>query len=333
MSGSSKISRRQLVAGFVGLGAELLGRRVMAQSPRLIKIGALTESWGPTPAIVGLRDALIEMRYRENDDFVIGIRFTEGNPAELPTAAKQLVERGADILVTGGGGEHEATALQAAAAGRIPIVFMGGSDPVRAGLVKSLPRPGGNVTGIADLDVELAPKRLEILRDLVPGLKRVLFTYAVADPLMMAQLEGYRQAARRLDLILVERPVHTHAEAQAALSNVQKTEARGILSPRYLSLNIPGFIVEAGLREKIPTMLHASFHVEQGGLASYAADLYQLGRQTARLVERIMKGAKPADIPVERTTRFELVINRKTATTLGLRIPPEVQLRVDRFIE
>jgi putative tryptophan/tyrosine transport system substrate-binding protein len=98
-------------------------------------------------------------------------------------------------------------------------------------------------------------------------------------------------------------------------------------------LNIPGFIVEAGLREKIPTMLHASFHVEQGGLASYAADLYQVGRQTARLVERIMKGAKPADIPVERTTRFELVVNRRTATTLGLTIRSEVLLRVDRFIE
>ena len=94
---------------------------------------------------------------------------------------------------------------------------------------------------------------------------------------------------------------------------MQKRDVGAILSPRYLSLNIPGFIVEAGLREKIPTMLHAAFHVEQGGLASYAADLYQLGRQTTRLVERIIKGAKPAGIPVERTTRFELVVNRRTA--------------------
>jgi ABC-type uncharacterized transport system substrate-binding protein len=328
----TNVSRRQLVAGFVVVGAELLGRGVMAQSGRLVKIGALTESWGPTPAIVGLRDGLIEMGYRENDDFVIGVRFTEGRPAELPTAARQLVERGANILVTGGGGEHEAKALQAAT-DRIPIVFMGGSDPVRAGLVQSLARPGGNVTGVADLDVELAPKRLEILRELVPGLKRVLFTYAAGDPLIVSQLDVYRQAARRLGLTLVERPVHSQPEAQTVLSSVQKTEVGGILSPRYLSLNIPGFIVEAGLRERIPTMLHASFHVEQGGLASYAADLSQLGRQTARLVERIMKGAKPTDIPVERTTRFELVVNRRTATTLGLTIRPEVLLRVDRFIE
>jgi len=328
----TNVSRRQLLAGFVVAGAELLGRGVMAQSRRLVKIGALTESWGPTPAIVGLRDGLIDLGYRENDHFVVGIRFTEGKRAELPIAARQLVERGADILVTGGGGAYEARALQAAT-GRIPIVFMSGSDPVRAGLVQSLARPGGNVTGIADLDVELAPKRLEILRELVPGLKRVFLAYAAGDPFMVSELDGYREAARRLGMTLVERPVHTQAEAQTALSSVQKTEVGAILSPRYLSLNIPGFIVEAGLREKIPTMLHASFHVEQGGLASYAADLYQLGRQAARLVERIMKGAKPAEIPVERTTRFELVVNRKTATTLGLRIPPEIVLRVDRFIE
>lgn len=328
----TNVCRRQLLAGFVVAGAELLGRGVMAQSRRLVKIGALTESWGPTPAIVGLRDGLIDLGYRENDHFVVGIRFTEGRRAELPIAAKQLVERGADILVTGGGGAYEARALQAAT-GRIPIVFMSGSDPVRAGLIQSLARPGGNVTGIADLDVELAPKRLEILRELVPGLKRVFFAYAAGDPFMVSELDGYREAARRLGMTLVERPVHNQAEAQAALGSVQKTEVGAILSPRYLSLNIPGFIVETGLREKIPTMLHASFHVEQGGLASYAADLYQLGRQAARLVERIMKGAKPADIPVERTTRFELVVNRKTATTLGLRIPPEIGLRVDRFIE
>jgi putative ABC transport system substrate-binding protein len=328
----TSMSRRQLLAGVVVAGAELLGRGVMARSRRQVKIGALTESWGPTPAIVGLRDGLIDLGYRENDHFVVGIRFTEGKRDELPIAARQLVERGADILVTGGGGAYEARALQAAT-GRIPIVFMSGSDPVRAGLVQSLARPGGNVTGIADLDVELAPKRLEILRELVPGLKRVFFAYAAGDPFMVSELDGYREAARRLGMALVERPVHTQTEAQTALSSVQKTEVGAILSPRYLSLNIPGFIIEAGLREKIPTMLHASFHVEQGGLASYAADLYQLGRQAARLVERIMKGATPADIPVERTTRFELVLNRKTATTLGLRIPPEIVLRVDRFIE
>ena len=295
-------------------------------------IGALTESWGPTPGIIGLRDGLVALGYRENEDFVIGVRFTEGKPAELPAAARQLVERGAEILVTGGGGTSEAKAARAAT-DRIPIVFMSGSDPVRDGLVQSLARPGGNVTGVADLDVELLPKRLEIFRELVPGLKRVLFAYAAGDALIASHLDGYRVASRRLGLTLVERPVRSQAEAQSVLGSVRRTDVDGILSPRPLSLNIPGFIVEAGLRHKIPTMLHASFHVEQGGLASYAANLYELGRHAARLVERIMKGAKPSDIPVEQTTRFELVVNRKTATALGLTIPPEVLVRVDRFID
>jgi putative ABC transport system substrate-binding protein len=272
------------------------------------------------------------MGYRENDDFVIGVRFTEGRVSELPKAARQLVERGADILVTGGGGLNEAKAVHGAT-DRIPIVFMSGSDPVRAGLVQSLARPGGNVTGVADLDVELAPKRLEIFRDLVPQLKRVLFPYAAGEPLVNSQLDSYRQAAQRLGITLVERPVQTQAEARAALIGLQRTEVDGILSPRFLSLNIPGFIIEVGLQQGIPTMLHASFHVEQGGLASYAADLYHLGRQAARLVDRIIKGGKPAEIPVEQTTRFELVVNRRTAAALGLAIRPEILLRVDRFVD
>lgn len=316
-----------LVGAALGPGAALAQR---GTAPVLI--GALTESWGPTPAIIGLRDGLLAAGYRENQDFVIGIRFTEGRAAELPAAAKQLVDRGADILVTGGGGAQEAKAVQAAS-DRIPIVFMSGSDPVGTGLVRSLARPGGNITGVADLDVELAPKRLEIFRELVPGLRRVLFVYAAGDAFVLSQLDEYRKAAHRLGLTLVERPVHTQAEAQKALSSVSSTQVDGILSPRFLSLNIPGFIVEAGRRHKLPTMLHAAIFVEQGGLASYAADLYQLGQQAARLVERIMKGTKPADIPVERTTRFELVVNKTTATTLGLTIAPEVLLRVDRFVQ
>jgi putative ABC transport system substrate-binding protein len=186
---------------------------------------------------------------------------------------------------------------------------------------------------VADLDVELVPKRLEIFRELVPGLKRVLFPYDAGDPYAVSHLDRYREAARRLGLTLIERPVRTHGEARLVLDIVRKSEVDGILSPRFLSLNIPGFISEAGLRQSIPTMLHTSFHVEQDGLASYAANHYELGRHAARLVDRIIKGARPADIPVEQATHFELVINMKTARALGLAIPPSVLLRADRLIE
>lgn len=314
------------------LAGGLVDASAADQRGKPLLIGALTESWGPTPAIVGLRDGLVELGYRENEHFVLGVRFTQGSAEELPRAARQLVERGADILVTGGGGANEARALQQAT-DRIPIVFMSGSDPVGTGLVQSFARPGGNVTGVADLDVELAPKRLEIFRELVPGLKRVLFAYDTGDPHAVSQLDRYREAARRLGLMLIERSVRTQAEARLVFGSVQKSEVDGILSPRFLSLNIPGFIIEAGLRQSIPTMLHTSYFVEQGGLASYAANLYELGRHAARLVDRIIKGARPADIPVEQATRFELVINMKTAQALGLAIPRSVLLRADRVIE
>jgi putative ABC transport system substrate-binding protein len=330
-------SRFRSACQALGVALIVIGWGLVDGSPgqqrvKPVLIGALSESWGPTPGIVGLRDGLVGLGHRESEHFVIGVRFTEGNTDELPRAARQLVERGADILVTGGGGANEAKALQGAT-DRIPIVFLSGSDPVGTGLVQSVARPGGNVTGVADLDIELVPKRLEIFRELVPGLKRVLFAYDAGDPYAVSQLNRYRQAARRLGLSLIERPVHTQDEARAALGSVRKSEVDGILSPRFLSLNIPGFIIEAGLRQVIPTMLHASFHVEQGGLVSYAANLYELGRHAARLVDRIIKGARPADIPVEQATRFELVINMKTAKALGLAIPPSIVLRADRLIE
>ena len=319
-----------LALGAASVGAIGVGPSAAQRAP--VRIGALTEAWGPTPSIVGLRDGLVELGHRENEHFVIGVRFTGGDPAGLPAAARQLVERGADILVTGGGGVKEARALQLAT-DRIPIVFVSGSDPVGAGLVQSLAHPGGNVTGVADLDVALAPKRLEIFRELVPALRRVLFVYDDSDPFASSLLERQRDAARRLGLTLVEKPVRTQDEAQAVFAGVKKGEVDGILSPRFLSLNIPGFMVETGRQLGLPTMLHASYHVEQGGLASYAANLYQLGRQAARLVDRIVKGAKPADLPVEQTATFELVINLRTAQEIGLSVPPSVLLRADRLIQ
>jgi putative ABC transport system substrate-binding protein len=316
------------VLAFLGLSGDL----ATAQRPaRLVQIGALTESWGPTPAIIGLRDGLVALGYREDKDFTIGIRFTQGESGELLTAARELVRRGADIIVTTEGG-NTAKAAQLAT-DRIPIVFIGGGDPVELGLVKSLARPGGNLTGIASLDVELAPKRLEIFRELVPGLKRVLFVYDATGKDASEQLEPYRAASRSLGLTLVERPVRSQEEARAVISGLRKGEVDGIFAPRVLSLNIPGFIVSTAIKGAIPTMFQARFFAEQGGLASYGATDSELGRQAARLVDRILKGAKPADLPVEQPTKFELVINLNSARALGLTIPRPLLQRADQLIQ
>jgi putative ABC transport system substrate-binding protein len=233
-----------------------------------------------------------------------------------------------DILFTSN--PSAATAAQMAA-NRIPIVFAGGGDPVGQGLVQSFARPGGNITGVTNQDLELAPKRLEVFREIVPGLKRVLFPYDPTEAFSLEEAKVYRDAARRLGMVLVEKPVRSQEEAQATLGQIRKGEVDGILGPRSLSSNIPGFVLEATSERAIPTMFPDTWYVEhKGGLASYGPDFYASGRQAARLVDKILKGASPARIPVEVNTKLEFAINLKVARTLGLTIPPEVLFRADR---
>ena len=312
-------------------GAGLTGSVAEAQRTGPARIGVLTEAWGPTPQIVGLRDGLKELGYREEVDFTIGVRFTQGSSVELPAAARDLVRRGVDIIVAG----ETSNAAEAArnATDRIPIVFIGGGDPVGTGLVKSLARPGGNVTGIADLDIELVPKRMEIFREMVPGLKRVLFVYDATTAHAESVLRVHRDAAHRLGLTLVERPVRSQEEAKAAIVGARTRHGDGFFSPRVLSLNIPGFILDVAARGTAPTMFYSPYFPEQGALASYAVSQHELGRGAAGLVDKILKGARPADLPVQQPTKFELVINLKTARALGLTIPPALLLRADRVIE
>jgi putative ABC transport system substrate-binding protein len=295
-----------------------------------IKIGVLTPSWGPTPQVVGLRDSLLELGYREDEQFVLGIRFTQGDTASLSAAARELVRQEVDIIYTDGDDAAKAAQL---ATSRIPIVFAAArGDPLGLGLIQSFARPGGNITGITHLDLELSPKRLELFHEIIPGLKRVLFPYDPTDASARAAVRMYREAARHLGIVLIEHAVQTPEEAQATLAQVRKGEVDGILKPPPVSLNIPGFILETAGRQGIPTMFDAAFWAEQGGLASYGPDFYASGRQAARLVDKILKGMKPAEIPVEVNTRIEFVINLKVAKALGLTIAPEVLYRADRII-
>ena len=324
------LGRRPLLLGLGLAAAGVLARRALAQPPRLFKIGALTESWGPTPAMVGLRDGLQQLGHRENHDFAIGVRFTEGKATALPAAARDLVRHGVDLIMT----TDSVTAAKAAqvATKRIPIVFIGSGNPVEMGLVKSFARPGANVTGVADLDLELVPKRMEIFRELVPNLKRMLIAYDGTNPDVLALMIVHRAAAARLGLTLVERPLRSEEEARTVIAGFRKGAADGVFSLRFLTLNIPGFILEVA-PQVMPTMFHVPFFVERGGLASYSANTYELGRQAARIVDKIIKGAKPADLPVEQPTKFELVVNLKTAKTLGLVIPRTQLLQADRVIQ
>ena len=294
-----------------------------------IRIGALTGSWGPTPSIVALRDGLVKLGYREETDFVMGIRFTQGDVKAVPTAARELVEYGVDLIVTS---ENYAAKAAQIATTTIPIVFTVVDDPVGQGIIHSFARPGGNITGVTELAFELGPKRLEVFRDVVTGLRRVLFAYDATDSYAVAEAEIYRDAARRLGIKLVEKAIQMPEAARATITQVQQGEVDGILAPRCCSMNIPGFIMEVSKQQKIPTMFPDAFWVERGALASYGPDFADSGRMAARLVDKILRGAKPAELPVEVNSKIEFAISLPVAKTLGLNFSPEILYRADRVV-
>lgn len=299
----------------------------MGQNP--ILIGALNDSWGPTPAEVGLRDGLIELGYRENEHFVLGVRFTQGNTHELLEAARELVALGVNVLFTS---QPSAAVAALKATQQIPIVFTDVNDPVGLGLVQSYARPGGNLTGVTTLGFEIIPKSLELFQQMVPELKKVLFPYNPNHSYAAIEVKVLREAARQLGIDLIERPLLTQNEAQTAMAKVRQGDVDGIMLTRSLSLNIPGFVLETAAQQKIPAMFNTAFFTDRGGLASYAANFHESGRMAARLVDKIIKGENPANIPVEVNHKIEFVINLKTAKALGLTIDPIVLYQADRII-
>jgi ABC-type sugar transport system substrate-binding protein len=207
--GSPRTSRRRLRQCGLALLAFLVdasfhdGRAASAARTGSVRTGALTDSWGPTPQTVGLRDGLLALGYREGEQFAIGVRFTQGDPEALPAAAQDLVQSGVDVIFA-----VDANAARAAqmATSQIPIVFVSAvGDPVERGLVQSFARPGGNVTGVTGTDIELAAKRLELFKEMLPGLRRVLFLYNRNEGHAAETARVYRDGARQLGLVLVER--------------------------------------------------------------------------------------------------------------------------------
>jgi ABC-type uncharacterized transport system substrate-binding protein len=311
--------------GFHGAAADA------AERTGPVKIGALTQSWGATPQMVGLRDGLLALGYREGEQFVIGVRFTQGDPAALPAAARDLVQSGVDVIFPSDANSAKAAQM---ATNKIPIVFAAVvGDPVELGLVQSFARPGGNITGVTDGDLDLSAKRLELFKEMLPGLKRVLFPYHPNDGYAVKAARAYRDAARLLGLVLVEKPLRTEDEVRATLSALRPSEVDGIVAQSSLSLNIPGFVLDTASQRPIPTMFSGAFFVELGGLISYGSDFYGTGRQAARLVDKILRGEDPGRIPVEANPNIELAINVKTAKALKLVIPPSVLQRANRLIE
>jgi putative tryptophan/tyrosine transport system substrate-binding protein len=307
-----------------------------AQQPgKLFRIGFLDSSTASGNAVFldSFRQELSKLGWVEGKNLIIEYRFGENKGAERVSAlASELVRLHVDLIVASGAGPSIAAKN---ATTTIPIVMASASDPVAAGLVASLARPGGNVTGLASLSPELNTKRLEILKDAVPKLSRVGFLLAgvgIADDL---QLKEIRPAALSLKLTLEE--IETQADAKS-LERAFRTAKQKQVGAMMMMPTRPFFaerkrIIELAGKFRLPAIYSQKEYVDEGGLISYGNDFADGYRRIAYFVDRILKGAKPADLPVERPTKFEFIINLKAAKQIGLTIPPDVLARATKIIK
>jgi putative ABC transport system substrate-binding protein len=322
------IRRKAARAAFTVLGLVLVTHAFSAQpqSPqRVQRIGVLNEAWAANhPTVEGLRAGLRELGFEEGRDVVFDIRFTQGKPEATRIAAEELVKGGVDLNVTS---NESATQAAKNATKRIPIVFTLVGDPVLAGLLRSIARPGENLTGVSSLTTELAAKRLEILKTLAPKVRRVWAIHHGDDPSSIEAIRRAEAAAKHLDVELVARAVYTPQQLTYAIKDIRPGDA--LLPPDVGTLDIPAALLEVAMSARIPAVFSASLWVGHGGLASYGPDYHAEGVQAARLVAKILRGARPGDLPVEGADRIDLAVNLKTASLLGLSVPRKILLRAD----
>jgi putative tryptophan/tyrosine transport system substrate-binding protein len=305
------------------------------QSKKVFRIGYLSalDPARESARSEAIKLALRERGYIEGQNIAFEYRYAEGKRDRAPELLAELVRLKVDIIVVG-----TPTNIRAAvnATKTIPIVMMGtGTDPVVAGLIESLARPGGNVTGLTLLSEELGGKRLELLKEAVPKLARVAVLYETATPGTVFEVkEALPVAARGLGLTLRSWEVRDADAIEKVFTALNKERPDGLYVPSGpLFRDNRKRIADFALKSRLPSVYNNKVAVEVGGLMSYGADLADSYRRVAYFVDRILKGAKPAELPVEQPTKFELVINLKTAKQIGLTIPAEVLARANRLIK
>jgi ABC-type uncharacterized transport system substrate-binding protein len=314
-----------------------LGVTAEAQQPKKVpRIGYLSpfDPVAESTRSEATRLALREFGYIEGQNIAIEYRYAEGKVNRFPELAAELVRLKVDIILVSGGDRLILAAKNATKT--IPIVMTGGGlDPVEAGLVESLARPGGNVTGITNLITELSGKRLELLKEAVSKVARVAVLYDPTGPSSVREVkEVLPVAARALRLTIQPWEVRAADGFEKVFAELNKERPDGLyVLGGPLMNSYQKRIVGLALKSRLPAMYQRREAVDAGGLMSYGADLTDSYRRVAYFVDRILKGAKPADLPVEQPTKFELVINLKTAKQIGLTIPPELLARATRLIK
>ena len=304
------------------------------QAARLPRIGVLlSTSTGPLASGGAdiLREGLRELGYVEGRTAIIEWRFWEGKPERLRDAVAELVRLNLDVIVVGG---SEASKAMKEATRSIPIVFSGPSYPVEEGLVASFARPGGNITGVTVAQSDHVPKLLQLLLDVVPALSDVGVIWSPANPGSSFLFRDTEVAARGMKLKVLPVPMGSAADVEPALAAIARARPGAlILNPAPILIANAERIGDLAIRLRIPTITQAKALMERGLLMSYGADARDVQRRIPSYVDRILKGAKPADMPVERPTKFELAINMKTAKAIGIAIPNSLLLRADEVVQ
>jgi putative tryptophan/tyrosine transport system substrate-binding protein len=336
---SKILALRHLLLALSFSGAMLFSLTFPAQaqqSKKVHRIGYLgaTDPAGESTRFEAIRLALRELGYIEGQNIAFEYRYAEGKQDRYPELAAELVRLKVDIIVVAGGTRQTRAAKNATKT--IPIAMTGlGGDPVEAGLIKSLARPAGNVTGITNLGRELGGKQLELFKEAIPKVARVAVLYEPAIPDSVLEVkEVLPVAARALGLTIQHWEARAADDFESVFAAISKWRPDGLYVPTSGPLTRPNAkrIVGFALKSRLPSMYSLRAFVDAGGLMDYGADIADSYRLVALYVDKILKGAKPADLPVEQPKKFELVINLKAAKRIGLTIPPNVLARADKVI-
>ena len=326
--------RRREFITLLGGAAAAWPLTARAQQPqRMRRIGRLSplSVAAEAPMLAGLRQGLNELGWIEGQNFAFELRFADGNLDRLPQLADELVREKVDVIVTG---SSPGASAAKNATSTIPIVMVTTGNPVQGGLIATLARPGGNVTGVTALGQVLNAKRLELLKEAVPSLKRVAILTNPASPYTDPFLQESEAAAHALGIevrVLEARGPHDLERAFEAIVNEHAEALMVLADPMFITHRRR--IVELAAKNRLPSVFGERGSVHAGGLIFYGASLPDMYRRAATYVDKILKGVKPADLPVEQPTAFELAINLKTAKVLGLELPWFLQQRADEVIE
>jgi ABC-type uncharacterized transport system substrate-binding protein len=327
------MQRREFIAG-LGAAAWPLAARAQ-QAERMRRVGVLTMASGNDSGaklrLSALTQALADLGWIDGRNVQIDLRLPGDDINRMQALAKELVGQQPDALVAI---NVPATAALQRETRTIPIVMANVTDPVANGLVASLNRPGGNTTGFGVLETPLGGKWLELLSEIAPGVKRAAIMFNPEMASLSTFMPSFETAARRLKVVPVTAPVHTDVEIEAAIVALGREPGDGlVVMPDVFTLNHRGAIIFAADRNNVPAVYYRSEFARDGGLLSYGPDSIEPFRRAASYVDRILRGEKPGDLPVQFPSKFEMVINLKAAKALGLTVPHSILLRADEVIE